>query len=108
MPNKKSAIKHLRQTKKLTARNSLVKRNIKELIKQGEKSVAKGSVKEKSGELVRDLQKAVDKAVKSGVLKANTGNRKKARFAKMLKKAGATTDAAKKEKTATKEKETKK
>jgi len=96
MPNKKSAIKHLRQTKKLTARNSLIKRNIKELIKQGEKAIAKETIKEKSAELTRDLQKSVDKAVKTGVLKANTGNRKKERFAKMLKKAGASTEAAKK------------
>lgn len=97
MPNKKSAIKHLRQTKKLTARNALVKRNIKELIKQGEKSIAKGDIKEKAPQFTHDLQKAVDKAVKSGTLKANTGNRKKARFAKMLKKAGATTESVKKE-----------
>jgi small subunit ribosomal protein S20 len=97
MPNKKSAIKHLKQTKKLTARNSLVKRNIKELIKQGEKAIASGSIKDKAGQLTHDLQKAVDKAVKTGTLKANTGNRKKVRFAKMLKNAGATTAATKKE-----------
>lgn len=100
MPNKKSAIKHLKQTKKLTARNSLVKRNIKELIKQGEKAIVKGDIKDKAGKLTHELQKAVDKAVKTGTLKANTGNRKKARFAKMLKGAGAPTEAAKKEKVA--------
>jgi len=34
MPNKKAAIKHLKQTVKRTASNSLVKRNIKEIIKK--------------------------------------------------------------------------
>lgn len=104
MPNKKSAIKHLRQTKKLTARNSLVKRNIKELIKQGEKAIAKETVKEQSAKLVHDLQKAVDKAVKTGALKANTGDRKKSRFAKLLKKSGASTEATKKAASKTEEK----
>ncbi len=88
MPNKKSAIKHLKQTVKLTRANSLVKRNIKEIIKQGEKSISKGDINNRANELVYSLQKAVDKAVKSGVLKPNTGNRKKARFMAMLKKAG--------------------
>lgn len=96
MPNKKSAMKHLRQTEKRTSRNALVKRNIKELIKQGKKAVADGSIKDKSGELAHSLQKAVDKAVKSGVLKSNTANRKKSRFADMLKKAGVDSQAAKK------------
>lgn len=88
MPNKKSAIKHLRQTIKLTERNSLVKRNIKEIIKRGHKAAAKGTLKDDANDLMRSLQKAVDKAVKTKVLKENTGNRKKIRFAKMLKKSG--------------------
>lgn len=103
MPNKKSAMKHLRQTEKRTSRNALVKRNIKELIKQGKKAVADGSIKDKSGELTHSLQKAVDKAVKTGVLKANTGNRKKSRFADMLQKSGAESKATKKQ-TASQEK----
>ena len=88
MPNKKSAIKHLKQTGKLTRANALVKRNIKELIKQGEKAIVKGDIETRANELAHSLQKAIDKAVKSGTLKPNTGNRKKARFMAMLKKAG--------------------
>lgn len=83
MPNKKAAIKDLRQTKKHTLRNSLVKRNIKEIIKRGQKAVAKG---EKVDDLAKQLQKAVDKAVKSNILKANTASRKKSRFAQMVKR----------------------
>jgi ribosomal protein S20 len=95
MPNKKSAIKHLKQTVKLTRANALVKRNIKEIIKQGEKSVTKGDINDRANELAYSLQKAIDKAVKSGILKPNTGNRKKARFMAMLKKAGVKTDSTK-------------
>ena len=39
MPNKKAAIKHLRQTVKRTQRNFLVKKNIKDIIKKGEKDI---------------------------------------------------------------------
>ena len=86
MPNKKSAIKHLRQTVKRTERNALVKRNIKEIIKRGQKAATKGTIKEEANDLIYSLQKAVDKAVKVKILKQNTANRKKARFAQMLKK----------------------
>ena len=89
MPNKKAAIKHLKQTVKRTGRNALVKRNIKEVIKQGQKAVVSGKIDKKAGELTHTLQKAIDKAVKVGILKPNTANRKKKRFAKMVTKAGA-------------------
>ena len=95
MPNRKAQIKHLKQTGKRTLRNSLVKRNIKEIIKQGTKAVAKGDIDKKAGELTHSLQKAVDKAVKTGAIKQGTGDRKKKRFAKMVKVAGAKTDAVK-------------
>jgi len=90
MPNKKAAIKDLKQTKKRTLRNSLVKRNIKEIIKKGTKAVAKG---EKVDAIAKELQKAVDKAVKNNIIKANTGNRKKSRFASMVKKTASTPKA---------------
>jgi small subunit ribosomal protein S20 len=83
MPNKKAAIKDLRQTKKRSLRNSLIKRNIKEIIKKGTKAVAKG---EKVDEIAKELQKVVDKAVKTNILPVNTGNRKKSRFADMIKR----------------------
>ena len=86
MPNKKAAIKHLRQTEKRTRKNFLVKRNIKEIIKKGQKAVLAGNG-DKTKELAKVLQKAVDKAIKAGVLKPNTGNRKKARFAVAVNKA---------------------
>ncbi|PWB38841.1 MAG: 30S ribosomal protein S20 [Parcubacteria group bacterium] len=86
MPNKKAAIKHLRQTVKKTARNFSVKKHIKDIIKKGDKAIADGSIKEKSAELIKSLQQSVDKAVKAGVLKPNNGNRKKARFVAKIRK----------------------
>lgn len=85
MPNKKSAIKDLRKNLKRQIANNLVKRNIKELVKQGKKAINEGTLETKAKELAHSLQKAVDKAVNSGVLKENTGNRRKSRFMKMLK-----------------------
>lgn len=87
MPNKKAAVKHLRQTIKRTKYNSSVKKEIKDILKKGEKAIADGSIKDKSAELVKSLQKAVDKAVKVGIVKTNAGNRKKSRFVARIKKA---------------------
>jgi small subunit ribosomal protein S20 len=86
MPNKQASIKHLRQTVKRTKKNNLVKRNIKQLVKNSQKSIIEGSIKDKHQEMVIKLQKAVDKAVKAGIIKKNAGNRKKARFMKNINK----------------------
>ena len=91
MPNKKAAIKDLKKSKKRSVRNSLVKRNIREIIKKGQRAVSQG---QPVGDLAKQLQKAVDKAIKSKILKPNAGNRKKSRFAKMIKR-GPLTDKAK-------------
>jgi len=98
MPNKKAAIKHLRQTIKRTASNVIVIKNIKDIVKQGKKAIADNTINEKAHDLMYSLQKAVDKAVKSGILKANTANRRKARFAAMLKKANVKIDQLKSKK----------
>ena len=65
MPNKKSAIKDLKQTKKRTLRNALIKRNIKEIIKKGKKAAIAGQAVDG---IAKELQKVVDKAVKTKVL----------------------------------------
>lgn len=87
MPNKKAAIKHLRQTIKRTKHNSSVKKAIKDILKKGAKAIADNSIKDKSAELLKALQKAVDKAVKTGIIKTNAGNRTKSRFVARIKKA---------------------
>jgi len=87
MPNKKAAIKYLKKSSKRNEQSSLVKRNIKEIIKRGKKAIADNTIKDSAKEMSHDLQKAIDKAVKSGILKANTGNRKKSRFMDKMNKA---------------------
>ncbi|MFH0873294.1 MAG: 30S ribosomal protein S20 [Candidatus Komeilibacteria bacterium] len=83
MPQKKASIKDVRRIKKNSARNSLVLRNIKELIKDAQKALAAGDTA-KAQEFYGKLQQAVDKAVKAKVLKGNNANRKKARLSKKI------------------------
>lgn len=80
MPNKKAAIKALRKNEKQQTFNSLVKRNIKEIVKKGKKAIADGTITDQAKDLGHKLQKSVDKAVKKGILKVNAGNRRKSRF----------------------------
>ncbi len=85
MPQKKSAKKELRKGLKLSNRNQLVRRNIKEIIKDASKAIEAGDAT-KAVEAYKRLQKAVDKAVKSDIFKSNTGNRKKSRIGKKITK----------------------
>lgn len=85
MPTKKSAIKHLRQTKKLTGRNTVVKDNLKKLVKKSQKLL----VEKKKGEAeasIKQTIKALDKAAQNGVMKKNTASRTKSRLMKQLNK----------------------
>jgi small subunit ribosomal protein S20 len=80
MANKKAALKAVRKGKKLQARNAAVKNNVKSLGKKAEKAILAKA--ETAKELVQQLVKAVDKAVQKGILKENTGRRKKSRLMK--------------------------
>lgn len=83
MPKKPSGLKALRQTKKRTKKNRAVKYAIAKLRKTGAKAMAAKHFDEARG-LVPKLIKAIDKAVKTGVLKQNTANRIKSRYTKAL------------------------
>ena len=85
MPTTKSSKKSLKQSKTKALRNIKRKSLIKDLMKKTQKALDKGEM-DKVKELLPKVQKAVDKAVKTGVLKPNTGNRKKSRLAKRVKK----------------------
>jgi small subunit ribosomal protein S20 len=63
MPNKKSAMKELRKTEKRTARNSLAKRRLKELMKKLDK-VLNSEDKTEATTIYNKVQKLVDKASK--------------------------------------------
>jgi len=79
MPIKKSAIKHLRQTKQLTVRNNKVKRDLREFVKSVRQAVA-AKDKKKLNELAPRLQKVIDKAAQARVIKIGTASRKKSRL----------------------------
>lgn len=80
MPNKQSAKKALRQIKKRTILNDARKQKFREAIKKVLKATSPGQAKE----LIREAQKALDKAAKRGVIKKNTAARKLSRLMKKI------------------------
>ena len=85
MPNIQSAKKELRKNKKRAVINEEITVLYKKALKEINKAIALGEkdLKEK----VRLAQKALDKAAKRGVIKANTASRKFSRLTKRVKKA---------------------
>ena len=83
MPNKKSAIKALRQSTKRAVKNIKIKKRIKAVIKESQKIIGLKE-KETAGEKVKAAIKAIDKAVQKKILKKNSGARKKSRLMKKL------------------------
>ncbi len=61
-------------------------REMREQVKTFTKSVTSGDTKAAEAQIA-ELYKAIDKAAKRGVIKANTASRKKSRLMKMLGKA---------------------
>jgi len=87
MPQKKSAIKELRKTKKRTARNSLAKRRLKELMKKLDK-VLNSEDKKEALTIYNKIQKLVDKASKrKHPFTPAKAQRIKSRVAKKINKA---------------------
>ncbi len=80
MPNIKSAAKRVELTRKRTLRNVRIKSSLKTTIKKFEAAL-KTAGKEEAGLKLRDVVKALDKAVTKGVLHKNTASRKKSRLA---------------------------
>lgn len=88
MPITKSAKKEVRKNARNKQYNLARKKTMRDTIKVVKKAVEMKDVKlaEMS---VPAMQKAIDKAVKRGVIKKNAGARKKSRLIKMIKKAKA-------------------
>jgi len=83
MPIKHAAIKHLRQTKKRTGHNKLVKKILKTQIKALRKAI---SLKDKT-KAKEELKKAIgllDKAAQKKIIRKNTAARLKSRLSKQL------------------------
>jgi small subunit ribosomal protein S20 len=73
MPILRNAKKALRQANKREAENKIIKKAYKEALKKARKAVEKNETD--LGEKIKLAQKKLDKAVKKGVLKANTASR---------------------------------
>jgi small subunit ribosomal protein S20 len=79
MPNIKSSKKAVKVIAKKTDNNHEMKARIKNLIKNCEKAIA-SSDKEAANNLLKEIQKYIDKAVSKGLMKTNTADRQKARL----------------------------
>ena len=82
----KAAKKSLRQGKKRKAFNAKRKNNVKDLFKRVKSLIAEKK-NEEAKKLLPVIYKALDKAVKTGVIKKNNASRRKSRIAKSLSKA---------------------
>lgn len=85
MPITTSAKKALRSSKRKRGFNLNKKELVGDAIKKIKKLVGEKKVKE-AVEFMREVQKVIDKSVKTGLLKKNTASRKKSRISAMIKK----------------------
>lgn len=88
MPNKKSAMKALRQSQKRAERNRNVKETIAYLRRMLRKSMEEKNLS-KAEELSGKIVKSVDKAIQNNVIKKNTGSRIKSRMMLAINKLAA-------------------
>jgi len=95
--NKKSAIKRIKIAERNRIRNKNYKSSVRTLMKKCFQAVESfGAGKEKQDSVDESLAQAyskIDKAVKKGVLHANTGARKKSRLARALNKVSSSASA---------------
>ena len=85
MPITKSAKKALRQNKTRRIRNLQKKKKIKLLFKKVV-DLSKQKKEKQAQEILPQYYKALDKAVKTGLIKKNTSSRKKSRLTKAINK----------------------
>ncbi len=85
MPITSSAKKALRVSRRKRGVNLVRKANLADVVKKFRKLVSEKKMKEAEA-LMPALQKALDKSVKTGLIKKNTASRKKSRFSAMVKK----------------------
>ena len=79
MANTKSAEKRARQSERRRLRNRSVKTHLHTLEKQLDAAITSGK-KDEAGKSLKDMASAYDKAVKGGVIRKETANRKKSRL----------------------------
>ncbi len=87
MPIIKSAKKRVKVTAKATARNALLRRQVRDSLKAYSKALDAGKA-DKVAETQRNAVKALDNAAKHAVIHKNKAARKKAQLAQMAKAKG--------------------
>lgn len=85
MPITSSAKKALRVSRRKRGVNLVRKANLADVVKKFRKLISEKKMKEAQA-LMPALQKALDKSVKTGLIKKNTASRRKSRFSAMAKK----------------------
>jgi small subunit ribosomal protein S20 len=85
MPITQSAKKALRGSQTKRGFNTVKKELINKAVKQVKKLVAEKKYKEAKA-MMPQVQKVLDKSVKTGLLKKNTASRKKSRISAMIAK----------------------
>jgi small subunit ribosomal protein S20 len=83
MPQRRSSIKALRQTRKKQLHNQDIKTSLKKTVKQYVSAVKSGNTNE-AQENLKAVYKKIDKATKVKVLNKNTAARKKSRLSKLI------------------------
>jgi small subunit ribosomal protein S20 len=84
MANIKSSKKAIKVIAKRTDNNHELKMRVQNLIKNIDKEIAENNKKNASN-LLKDLQKFIDKAVSKGLVKQNTADREKKRLTEKVK-----------------------
>lgn len=84
MANIKSSKKAIKVIAKRTDNNHELKMRVQNLIKNIDKEIAANN-KENASNLLKDLQKFIDKAVSKGLVKQNTADREKKRLTEKVK-----------------------
>jgi len=88
MPNIKAAKKSIRTSERRRVENDRRRRAMRKIVKEIRSFISAGDAKSAMGKL-SEAYKAIDKAAKKGVIKANTASRKKSRLNAEIKKATA-------------------
>lgn len=83
MPNKHAAEKDLRKSKRRTAHNVRIRKNVRALWKASRELLKQGK-KNEATEKIKTLQQALDKAAKLHVIHTNEARRRKSTIMKLV------------------------
>ncbi|MBN1325969.1 30S ribosomal protein S20 [Candidatus Falkowbacteria bacterium] len=88
MPIKQKSKEALRKSKRHLARNTKIKGDLKTLLKKIRKDIDSKKADKEIETLIKQAQKAIDKAAQKGIIKKNSASRKLSRLVKYYKKGG--------------------